>query len=147
MLDRYEKVFESLQRHDVKYVVIGGVAAVAHGVPRATFDLDMLIDATPENASRLLAALQESGLGTAHPTDVDDLLAHEVTIFKDYVRIDVQTKTPGIDFASAWVGRITRMFRGQPVQILSRESLISSKKAAGRSVDLEDVRVLESGMP
>ena len=65
MLDRLQDVFRSLQRHEVRYVVIGGIAAVIHGVPRATFDLDLLIEATPANLQRLLAAFLEAGLGTA----------------------------------------------------------------------------------
>ena len=54
MLNRLRDVFRSFQQHEVKYVVIGGIASVLHGVPRATFDLDILIEATPENAGRLL---------------------------------------------------------------------------------------------
>ncbi len=52
MLNRLQGVFRSFQQHDVKYVVIGGIAAILHGVPRATFDLDILIEATPDNAQR-----------------------------------------------------------------------------------------------
>jgi len=66
MLNRLQEVFASFQKHDVKYVVIGGVAAVLYGVPRATFDLGILIEATPHNARRLLDALIDAGLGTAH---------------------------------------------------------------------------------
>jgi len=40
MLNQLQDVFKSFQSHDVKYVVIGGIAAVLHGVPRATFDLE-----------------------------------------------------------------------------------------------------------
>jgi hypothetical protein len=36
MLNRLQGIFASLHRHNVKYVVIGGIAAVLHGVPRAT---------------------------------------------------------------------------------------------------------------
>jgi hypothetical protein len=43
-----------LNEAEVEYLVIGGIAAVLHGVPRATFDLDILIRPTPENATRLL---------------------------------------------------------------------------------------------
>lgn len=57
MLNRVQTVFASLRTHEVKYVVIGGIAAVLHGVPRATFDPDILIEATHDNARRLLAAL------------------------------------------------------------------------------------------
>ena len=65
MLDRLADVFRSFREREVRYIVIGGIAAVLHGVPRATFDLDILIDPTPDNARRLLAALAGAGLGTA----------------------------------------------------------------------------------
>lgn len=51
MLNQLRGVYSSLQKHNVRYVTIGGVAAILHGVPRATFDLDILIEATLENAS------------------------------------------------------------------------------------------------
>lgn len=143
MLNRLQNVFKSFQRNDVKYVVIGGIASILHGVPRATFDLDILIEATQENTKRLLNALLDAGLGTAALTDVEDLLANEITIFRDRVRLDVQTTTPGIDFEKAWQHRKTVAYQGQEFFILSKEDLIASKRAAGRAVDLEDIRLLE----
>jgi len=143
MLNRLKDVFKSFQSHDVKYVVIGGIAAVLHGVPRATFDLDILIEATSDNADRLLEALLEAGLATASLTSAEDVIANEVTIFKDRVRIDVQTATPGITFKTAWKRRKTITFYDQSFFILSLEDLIASKRAAGRAVDMEDVRLLQ----
>lgn len=145
MLNRLQDVFRSFQRHDVKYVVIGGIASILHGVPRATFDLDILIEATPENAQRLLDALRDAGLGTAALTTSHAVLANEITIFKDRVRVDVQTSTPGVSFPEAWSRRKTVTFQGQDFFILSKKDLIESKRAAGRPVDLEDVRLL--GLP
>lgn len=143
MLNRLKAVFRSFQNHKVKYVVIGGIASVLHGVPRATFDLDILVEATPDNARRLLDALLDSGLGTASLTSVEELLANEITIFKDRVRIDVQTSTPGLLFQDAWERRETMHYQGQLFYVVSVEDLISSKRASGRGVDLEDVRLLE----
>ena len=65
MLNRLQTVFASFHSHEVRYLVIGGIAAVLHGVPRATFDLDILIEATELNAQRLLRALRAAGFGTA----------------------------------------------------------------------------------
>ena len=143
MLNRLQDVFRSFQRHDVKYVVIGGIAAILHGVPRATFDLDILIEATLDNAQRLLNALLDAGLGTAGLTSPGDVLANEITIFKDRVRVDVQTSTPGLLFADAWSRRKTVTYQGQGFFILSKDDLVRSKRAAGRPVDLEDARLLE----
>lgn len=143
MLNRLQGVFRCFQRNDVRYVVIGGIAAVLHGVPRATFDLDILIEATQENAQRLLDALAEAGLGTATLTSAEDVVAHELTIFNDYVRIDVQTSTPGLEFEKAWANREVMEYAGQEFYVVSEEDLIRSKRAAGRDVDLADVRLLE----
>jgi hypothetical protein len=143
MLNQLQDVFSSFQKHDVKYVIIGGIASVLHGVPRATFDLDILIEATPTNAEKLLVALVDAGLGTASLITAERLLAHEITIFKDRVRVDVQTHTPGIKFSEAWENRETMDYQGQKFFVLSKEDLIASKRAAGRAVDLEDVRLLE----
>lgn len=142
MLNRLKEVFASFQNHKVKYLVIGGIAAVLHGVPRATFDLDILIEATPVNAQRLLEAMLETKMGTAALITADELVRHEITIFRDRVRIDVQTSTPGLVFAEAWKNRNTMEYQGQKLFVVSKQDLVASKKAAGRSVDLEDVRLL-----
>ncbi len=143
MLNRLQDVFKSFQNHEVKYVVIGGIAAVLHGVPRATFDLDILIEATPKNAEALLAALLEAELGTAALISTDELLTNEITVFKDRVRIDVQTSTPGLRFDDAWRHRVTMVYNNQEFYVVSRNDLIASKRAAGRDVDLDDVQLLE----
>jgi hypothetical protein len=143
MLNRLKDAFASLQRRNVRYVVIGGIAAVLHGVPRATFDLDVLIEATPDNAQRLLDALADTGMGTAHLTTAVDLLAHEITIFQDRVRIDVQTSTPGLTFAEVWHDHLVMSYDGQEFNVVSRAHLILTKRAAGRDVDLQDVAILE----
>ena len=145
MLNRLRGVFGCLNSHDVRYIVIGGMAAILHGVPRATFDVDILIETTPANASSLLAALREAGFGTAELITAEELLAHEITIFKDRYRIDVPTRTPGIAFADAWARRVEMKVEGQPFWVASREDVIRSKRAAGRRIDLEDARLLEAG--
>lgn len=144
MLNRFQDVFKSLQDHQVEYVVIGGVAAILYGVPRVTFDVDILIQATTENASKLLAALEAAGLAAASLTTPEQVLAHEITIFKDRVRIDVQTATPGLTFEQAWKNRRTILYQGQKIHVVSRQDLIASKYAAGRPVDIEDAQVLEA---
>jgi len=142
VLNRLLDVFASFQNHKVKYLVIGGIAAILYGVPRATFDLDILIEATPENAQRLLDAMIDVNMGTATMISAEELSAHEITIFQDRVRIDVQTSTPGLLFAEAWDRREIMEYQGQEFYIVSKKDLVASKKTAGRAVDLEDVRLL-----
>ncbi len=143
MLSQLKRVFKSLENHKVRYVVIGGIAAVLHGVPRATFDLDILVEPTQTNAEALLKALEEAGLGTASLIEATQLLGNQITTFDDYVRIDVMTSTPGLAFTDAWDRKIVARFEGEAVYLASREHLLASKRASARQQDLEDVRILE----
>jgi hypothetical protein len=78
-------------------------------------------------------------------TTIEDILAHDVTIFNDRVRIDVQTKTPGIEFDDVWVRRKIVTYQKQQFYILSLTDLIASKQAAGRPKDIEDINALQAG--
>ncbi|MGH7890031.1 MAG: DUF6036 family nucleotidyltransferase, partial [Thermodesulfobacteriota bacterium] len=82
-------------------------------------------------------------LGTASLISTGELLANEITIFKDRIRIDVLTQTPGLTFEDAWENRVVMNYGGQDFYIASHEDLIASKRASGRKIDLEDVRLLE----
>ncbi len=57
----YHAILETLRRHGVDFVIVGGVCAVLHGAPLATFDLDVVHSREPENLARLMAALKELG--------------------------------------------------------------------------------------
>lgn len=114
-----------------------------HGVPRATFNLDMLIEPELENATRLLKAFAESGMGTACLIAPEDLLKNEITIFNDIVRIDVQTKTPGIEFHEVFGRKNIRHYEDVDFWILNVEDLIASKLASNREVDISDVEILK----
>ncbi|MCU0242241.1 MAG: nucleotidyltransferase [Vicinamibacteria bacterium] len=144
MLNELRPLFARLHSHQVDYLVIAGVATIAYGVPRLTLDLDLLIRPTHENTTALLSAFVDAGMATALLTSPEDLLAHEITVFKDRVRVDVQTRTPGIVFNEAFARRNTVSLDGVPVHLASRDDLIASKLASGRPKDLEDVKILEA---
>ncbi|MBN2000310.1 hypothetical protein JW935_22360 [candidate division KSB1 bacterium] len=80
---------------------------------------------------KLLDALVDAGFGTAALTSVKDVLAHEITIFQDYVQVDVQTFTPGIKFTETWDKRETFNYQGQVFYIVCKADLNASKQAAG----------------
>ena len=84
----------------------------------------------------------EANLGRATLISAEEILTHEITIFQDRVRIDVQTNTPGLLFVDAWKNRNILEYKGQKFNVVSKDDLVASKRAAGRAVDLEDVRLL-----
>jgi hypothetical protein len=58
----FESIFEELNNEGVRYVVVGGLAAVLHGHARLTVDVDLIVDLTPEEAARTVSALVSMGL-------------------------------------------------------------------------------------
>ncbi len=144
MIDAHRPLYASLQRHQVEYIVIGGIAAIVHGVPRMTLDIDLLIRATPENARALLAALLDAGLGTAALLDVDELLAHEITVFRDRLRIDVQTASPGIRFEEVRPRALILHVGDIEVPVLAAADLLAAKEACNRPKDQQDLEVLRA---
>jgi len=137
-------LYASFAAHEVKYVVIGGVAAARYGLYRVTVDLDIAVEASAANVERLMQALMDAGMTTASPSAAQDILRQDITVFDDALRVDVFTRAPGLVFAEAWARRRTEMVQGVPVHFASLDDLIASKQAAGRPVDLEDVATLRA---
>ena len=142
MIGNHIKAYRSLNRNRVKYLVIGGLAANLYGVPRATKDMGLFIQPTLKNCQKLLKALIEAGFGTAYLTTPEGVLQKEVTIFEDYVRLDILLKPKGLSFDEVWTRRSAVTIQGTEVKFLSLDDLIKSKLATGRKADLEDVRIL-----
>ena len=142
MKQGYSELYRSLKKHKVKYLLVGGMAAVLYGSPRLTKDVDILIEPSLANINRLLKALADAGFGTAALTSAKKVLANEVTIFDDYVRLDVLAKIKGVDFKKGWKSRWVVNLGGIRVPVLGLSDLIRAKKASGRQIDLQDVRTL-----
>ena len=127
----------------VEFVVVGAYALAAHGYVRATGDLDLWVGATPENAARVLLALQRFGAPTQGLT-VADLATPDVVVQIGVAprRIDVLTGIDGVDFGEAWTVRMTVDVDGLRVPVLCREHLVQNKRATGRPRDLADLDAL-----
>jgi hypothetical protein len=125
---------------DVRFLIVGAYALALHGRPRATGDLDVWIDATPENAARVMRALAAFG---APLTDVsvEDFSRPGVTYQIGVApgRIDVLTELTSLTFAEAWPDRMRRPFGDVDVDFIGRAAFIRNKRATGRAKDLGDI--------
>ena len=129
--------------HNVKYLVIGGYAVVQYAEPRFTKDLDVLIGTDTKNADAVYNALKEFGAPLAGLTPKD--FSEEGFFFQmgvPPVRVDVLMGIPGVQFDKCWDRRLEVDFNGLKVIFISREDLISSKRAVGRPQDLIDADLL-----
>jgi len=129
---------------DVRFLVVGAYALALHGRPRATGDLDVWVDATPENASRVMQALAAFGAPLAEVT-VDDFAREGITYQIGVVpgRVDILTQLTGLSFADAWPKRLHHAFGDIEVDFIGRDAFLRNKRATGRPKDLGDIEGME----
>ena len=125
---------------EVRFLIVGAYALALHGRPRATGDLDLWIDATPENADRVMRALASFGAPLEEISAAD--FAREGVTYQMGMppgRIDLLTELTGITFADAWDDRLRRSFGDVEVDFIGRAAFIRNKRATGRPKDLGDI--------
>jgi hypothetical protein len=125
---------------DVRFLIVGAYALALHGRPRATGDLDVWIEATPQNAARVMSALAAFGAPLAD-ISVDDFSREGVTYQIGVApgRIDILTQLTGLSFVEAWPDRMRRPFGDVDVDFIGRAAFIRNKRATGRAKDLGDI--------
>ena len=141
----YEEFIAALNDREVRYLVIGAHAVAFHAAPRATKDLDLLLDSTKANAQRVLAALRDF-FGSDLGYTVSDLIDPTgfIQLGVAPVRIDLLSRMQGCpNFETAWEHRVEARFGGVKAHYLGLDDLIRAKQAADRLQDRADVRVLE----
>jgi hypothetical protein len=140
----FRDILSAFNAQHVDYLVVGAYAVAAHGLPRATGDIDLWIRPSPDNAERVWKALAEFGA----PMDrlsLEDLSQPAMVIQLGVApqRIDVLTSIDGVDFATAWAGRLAISVDGLQISVLGRRDLLVNKRASGRPQDLADIARLE----
>ncbi|MBW1705497.1 MAG: nucleotidyltransferase [Deltaproteobacteria bacterium] len=136
----YEEFLGLLNKHDVKYCIVGAFALAFYAEPRYTKDIDIWIQASTENAAKLLLALNEFGFGSLNLNAED--FSHEGNIIQlgyEPVRIDIITSIKGLDFSDIWKNRVQGSYGRQTVNFIDRENLIKSKKISNRPQDKADL--------
>ena len=145
MLNRdFKEFIESLNKHKVRYLVVGGYAVAFHGYPRYTKDLDIWIELSPDNAENALKALEEFGFESAG-LKKEDFLEKNQVIQLGYPpnRIDLLTTLKEINFRDCYKKRVEIRIQGVKVNFIDLENLKQNKRATGRTQDLADAENLE----
>lgn len=140
----FKEFVQSLNDSQVRYLVVGGYAVALHGHPRYTKDLDVWIEATPENAARVVKALEQFGFGSLG-LQADDCLTPDQVIQLGCApnRIDMLSTLEGVDFETCYDARVEVVIDGVTVNFIGLDDLKANKKAVGRLQDLADLENLE----
>ena len=141
----HRELFRSLNKHDVDYMLIGGVAVNLHGYTRGTGDLDILFESSVQNKQKLMDAIEEYGFDT---TKLRKISPNKITMFALGERtyqghIELTNRISGITYREA--ARRTQRIQvaGVNINYIHYEDLIRNKLASGRRKDLVDVEKLK----
>jgi hypothetical protein len=154
----YHRLFGRLYDERVKYLICGGLAVNIYGIPRATADIDLLIEFTPENAAKFDKVLKELQYESAVPVGLSALLDETIrrNLVKtkniiaysyhnnraNYMNLDVLIDVP-FSFEDMWNTKESRsLFQSTEVYIVSLAHLIAMKKYANRIQDKSDIESL-----
>jgi hypothetical protein len=144
----FEDMLDLLEQHDVRYLIIGGLAFIYHAKPRYTKDMDLWIDPDPANVERANRALAAFGspdlLDPGNPGEILQLgIAPN--------RVDLLRDIEGPSFEEAWSGRIEGRYGRARVDWIGLDGLIAIKSRIDHPRHREDARILrqvrERGSP
>lgn len=140
----FKEFIQSLNNNAVRYLVIGGYAVALHGYPRYTKDIDIWVEPSSENATKIIQALNDFGFGSLD-LKKSDFTEPGMIIQLGYPpnRIDLVLSPEGVDFDTCFTSRVITEIEGVPVNFIDLENLKINKKATGRKQDLADLENLE----
>ena len=140
----FKDLLHALSDARARFLIVGAHAVMYFTTPRYTKDLDIWVDPTPENAPRVLAALQEFG-APLFDLEIQDLAKPGVTfqIGIEPNRIDLLTEVEGLDFDRSYARQVGTSYGGVAIGLLCLDDLVVNKEAVGRLQDQIDVQALK----
>ena len=139
----FKDLLAILEKHKVRYLIVGGYAVIHYSQPRFTKDLDIWLEASPDNAPKVLQAFKEFGISTFGLTQSDfEHSGTQLNVGTPPCSIDFLTGLPGVDFAECWERKEESQSEGSTLLYISKADLIRAKEVAGRQVDLADLEEL-----
>ncbi len=143
----FKELLNLFEKHEIRYLIVGGYAVMKYSEPRFTKDLDIWIATDLVNADAVYAALIEFG------APLENLTAFDFTdqdcfyqMGRPPLRIDIMMSIPGVEFEEAWKNRELVELDGHTISFISRYDLIRAKKASGRpqdDIDIDKLRQAE----
>jgi hypothetical protein len=142
-----QRILEELTRHEVDYVLVGGLAAQTHGSTRMTNDVDLIPAPDPRNLNRLAGALQALDARVLNPgQEIDAKMLPRATIWQlatPHGDIDVLHDAPGAaPYPELRERALVISLDEARVPVAGRDDLIRMKLARGRQIDRADVAAL-----
>ncbi|MDQ3322254.1 MAG: hypothetical protein M3525_07475 [Acidobacteriota bacterium] len=146
LLEELSGLISALDENRIEYAVCGGLALTIHGFPRATFDIDILIEAESLEKSYEIAAKKGYDI-----RGLDISFKERAVEIRRVSKIDDEGEVLPLDFLlvtpfveDVWATREKLIWQSKTLWIVSRDGLIKMKKLAGRAKDLIDIDRIEN---
>jgi hypothetical protein len=137
----FEDILELLARHEVRYLIVGGLAFIYHAKPRYTKDIDLWIDSDRDNVVRTNRALEDFGSPMLLTVDDPEEIL-QLGVAPN--RIDILRETIALGFAEVWPRRIVSHYGRAPANWIDLDSLLTIKSAIDHPRHQEDARILRA---
>ena len=138
----FRDFLSALNDQDVRYILVGGYSVILHGYSRTTGDMDIWVERTSENYSKIQSAFFQFGMPVFDMTETN-FLAHPnwdvFTFGTPPVSIDMMVQVKGLDFAAAFEKSIFFEENGLKIRTIHKDDLIFSKKSSNRPKDQNDL--------
>ena len=139
----FKELLALFNAHNVDYLIVGAYALAYYGAPRYTGDMDILVRPDPENARRILSALEEFGFGSLGLSSEDFSSPDKIVQLGVIpVRVDIITSITGLSWADAAASREKGNYGDVMTSYLGKHAFIRNKRALGRKKDLADLEAL-----
>ncbi len=139
----FKEFIELLNKHNVKYLVVGGYAVGFHGYPRFTGDIDFWIAISKDNAAKIVLVLNEFGFASLDFKSDDFLEANNIIqLGYEPTRIDILTSLSGVQFDDCYQHAVDANFEGLKIKFIDLKNLRINKASTGRAKDLGDLENL-----
>ena len=140
------EIIKVLNKHNVHFILIGGVAVNFYGFSRPTGDLDVWLEPTENNKAKLLKVLTEleiiaEDIEAIKTANFSDAIVFHIGTTPPFV-IDFLTKIVGVKWDEAWEMRTTEVIEGIAISFIHINHLKINKLIAGRPQDLNDIKQL-----
>lgn len=140
-------LWESLSKNEVQYIMVGGFAAIMHGISRITQDVDIWIKDTPDNRFRLRKTINELGLGDYESFENIDFIPGWTTIYLGLgLELDIMTYLklfPQTSFDDCYQKAYKAIINDISIPFLHITHLMEEKAANSRPKDLLDLEELK----
>lgn len=140
----FKELLAEFARSGVEAVLVGGYAVAFHGRPRATKDIDLVLEGSPANLERASEALARFGAPSVVVEAVRTLAPPDIVYMgQPPLRVDLLRTIDGVDPTGLAARAIAAEIDGVPLRVIDLADLIANKRAAGRPQDLIDAAFLD----